>query len=75
MKVLPEKLDHFLKFITSQYIIQDLPFGVKTLKLSSNTEIKIPDVVRTLISEENSPTVPVLLWCDRLCPDESLHTV
>lgn len=62
MKVLPEKLDHFLKFITSQYIIQDLPFGVKTLKLSSNTEIKIPDVVRTLISEQI--VQQYLCYCD-----------
>ncbi|CAH3114873.1 unnamed protein product, partial [Pocillopora meandrina] len=62
MKVLPEKLDHFLKFITSQYIIQDLPFGVKTLKLSSNTEIKVPDVVRTLISEQI--VQQYLCYCD-----------
>ena len=62
MKVLPEKLDHFLKFITSRYIIQDLPFGVKTLKLSSNTEIKIPDVVRTLISEQI--VQQYLCYCD-----------
>ena len=62
MKVLPEKLEHFLKFITSQYIIQDLPFGVKTLKLSSNTEIKVPDVVRTLISEQI--VQQYLCYCD-----------
>ena len=52
MRVSPQKLDHFLTFITSPYIMQDLPFGEKTLKLSSNTEIKIPNVVRTLIPEQ-----------------------
>lgn len=52
MKVLPPQLDHFLAFITSSYVMQDLPFGEKTLKLSSNTEIRIPNVVRTMIPEQ-----------------------
>ena len=33
-----EKLDHFLSFITSTHIIQDLPFGENTLRLSSREE-------------------------------------
>ena len=52
MCIAPEKLDHFLEFITSTYIIQDLPFGEKTLKLSSNAELKVPNVVRSLIPEQ-----------------------
>ena len=48
----PQKLDHFLAFITSTHIIQDLPFGDKTLKLSSNAEIKVPNVVRSLMPEQ-----------------------
>lgn len=52
MQVSTLKLEHFLTFITSAYIMQDLPFGEKTLKLSSNTEIKIPNVVRTMIPEQ-----------------------
>ena len=52
MKVSPLKLDHFLTFITSAYVMQDLPFGEKTLKLSSYTEIKIPNIVRTMIPEQ-----------------------
>ena len=52
MCVAPQKLDHFLAFITSAHIIQDLPFGEKTLKLSSNAEIKVPNVVRNLIPEQ-----------------------
>jgi hypothetical protein len=50
--VSPEKLDHFLAFITSAKIIQDLPFGEKTLKLSSGSEIKVPNVIRTSIPEQ-----------------------
>lgn len=52
MYIAPEKLDHFLSFITSTHIVQDLPFGEKTLKLSSNVEIKVPNVVRSLIPEQ-----------------------
>lgn len=48
-RVSQDKLDHFLSFITSTRIIQDLPFGLKTLKLSSGTEITIPNVVRSTI--------------------------
>ena len=48
----PEKLDHFLAFITSTHMIQDLPFGERTLKLSSNAQIKVPNVVRSLIPEQ-----------------------
>ena len=46
-----EKLNHFLEFITRARVMQDLPFGEKTLKLSS-AEIKIPNVVRTSIPEQ-----------------------
>ena len=35
IKVSPEKLDHFLAFITSARVIQDFPFGEKTLKTRS----------------------------------------
>ena len=51
MYIAPEKLDHSLSFITSTLIIEDLPFGEKTLKLSTNTEIKVPNVVQSLIPE------------------------
>ena len=51
MYIEPEKLDHFLTFITSTHIVQDLPFGVKSLKLSSNTVIKVPNVIRSIIPD------------------------
>jgi hypothetical protein len=52
MRASREQSDHFLAFITSSRAIQDLPFGEKTLKLSSGTEIKIPNVIRTSIPEQ-----------------------
>ena len=51
MYVEPEKLDHFLSFITSTHIVQDLPFGEKSLKLSSSAVIKVPNVIRSIIPE------------------------
>ena len=51
MYVSPKQLDHFLDFITSAHIVQDLPFGEKTLKLSTKEEIAVPNVIRTLIPE------------------------
>ena len=50
--VASERLDHFLSLITSAYVVQDLPFGEKLLKLSSNVEIKVPNVIRTMIPEQ-----------------------
>ena len=51
MRVPPQKLEHFLSFITSPNVIQDLPFGEKALKLSSGELIKVPNVIRSLIPE------------------------
>ncbi len=48
----PEKINHFVNFITSSNVIQDLPFGEKKLKLSTDKEILIPNVVRNIIPEQ-----------------------
>ena len=45
------KLDHFLSFLTSSNVVQDLPFGEKTLVLSTKAEIKVPNVIRAIIPE------------------------
>ena len=45
-----DKLDHFLTFITSSRIVQDLPFGEKTLMLSTS-QIKIPNVIRNAMPD------------------------
>lgn len=46
-----KELDHFLNFITSPYIIQDLPFGEKFLKLSSGEVVQTPNVIRVSVNE------------------------
>ena len=51
-RVVPqEQLSHFLDFITSSHIIQDLPFGGKTITLSNKEVIQVPNVVRNMIPE------------------------
>ncbi|XP_078696170.1 uncharacterized protein LOC144924634 [Branchiostoma floridae x Branchiostoma belcheri] len=49
MKVDPAKLDHFLSFITSPHILQDMPFGERTLKMTNGQEVKMPNVIRLMI--------------------------
>ncbi|KAK3740137.1 hypothetical protein QZH41_007572 [Actinostola sp. cb2023] len=51
MRVDEKQLDHFLSYITSPHLVQDLPFGEKILKLSSGHEITVPNVIRTLIPQ------------------------
>ena len=56
MYVSASQLDHFLDFITSEHIIQELPFGERTLKLSFEKKITLPNVVRKVIPLFNSIT-------------------
>lgn len=65
MYVAPEQLSHFLNFITSAHIIQDLPFGEKKLKLSSGEELTIPNVIRTVIPAH------IISQYEELCSEES----
>ena len=46
-----QQLHHFLSFITSPHLVQDLPFGKKHLELSSGKIIAVPNVIRTVIPE------------------------
>ena len=46
----PVKVDHFLDFTSSPTFLQDVAYGMKTLKLSSGENVEIPNVVRTVIS-------------------------
>ncbi|VDI16834.1 Hypothetical predicted protein [Mytilus galloprovincialis] len=41
-------LENFIDFITSSHIVKDLPFGEKTLKLSTGEIIKTPNVIRAI---------------------------
>lgn len=51
VRVERQQLDHFLSFITSPHLVQDLPFGQNMLTLSSGKTIEIPNVIRTLIPQ------------------------
>ena len=51
MRVPQEKLDHFICFITSRHIVQDLPFGEKKLTLSTNDVITVPNIIRSIVPE------------------------
>ena len=51
MKIEPVRLEHFVSFITSPHVTQDVPFGEKLLKLSTGEIIKTPNVIRTMIPE------------------------
>ena len=51
MFVSQTQVDHFLDFITSPHVIQDLPFGQRSIKLSTNEVITVPNVVRMMIPE------------------------
>ena len=51
MRIEPDKLEHFVSFIMSPHVIQDVPFGEKILKLSTGEIIKTPNVIRTMIPE------------------------
>ncbi|XP_078349668.1 uncharacterized protein LOC144634549 [Oculina patagonica] len=43
------QLDHFLAYITSPHVTQDLPFGQRYLRLSSGQVLETPNVIRTMI--------------------------
>ena len=51
MFVSPIQLDHFLDFITNPYVIQDVPFGQKSIELSTKEIVKVSNVIRMLIPE------------------------
>ena len=45
------QIEHFIAFITSAHIVQDLPFGQKSITLSNKDTIKVPNVIRTIVPE------------------------
>ena len=48
-RVSTAKIDHFITFIAGSHIVQDLPFGERTITLSTKETIKVPNVIRTLL--------------------------
>ena len=47
--VASSQIEDFIAFITSSHIVQDLPFGERSITLSNKETIKIPNVIRTMI--------------------------
>ena len=43
----PEKVDHFVEYLSRPEFVQDVAFGTKKLKLDSGEKIIIPAVIRT----------------------------
>ena len=60
------QVDHFTDFITSSHVMKDLPFGEKTLHLSTGEIIKIPSVIRSL-----APSTIIKQYC-ALCEEENV---
>ena len=56
------QIEHFITFITSSHIVQDLPFGERSITLSNKETIKIPNVVRIMIPER--VVKQYLTFCD-----------
>ena len=55
LRIERDQLDHFLGFITSPHLVQDLPFGERTL--STGDTVTVPKVIRTMIPQQNCTTV------------------
>lgn len=51
MRVDESQLDHFLCFITSPHVVQDLPFGQRYLHLTDGTILETPNVIRSMIPQ------------------------
>jgi len=51
MAVSSSQLDHFMDFITSPRVMQDLSFGENAMKLSTKEIITVPNVIRMIIPE------------------------
>ena len=56
------QIEHFITFITSPHIVQDLPFGERSITLSNKETIKIPNVVRMMIPKR--VVKQYLTFCD-----------
>ena len=61
-KDVSSQIQHFIAYITSSHIVQDLPFGEKSIKLSNKEKIKIPNVIRTMVPER--VVTQYMAYCD-----------
>ncbi len=51
IRISEQQIDHFLSFVTSPHILQDLPFGETVLTLSDGSHVQMPKVILTMIPE------------------------
>ena len=51
MRISENQLDHFLTFITSSHVVQDLPFGQRYLHFESGQVLETPKVIRAMIPQ------------------------
>ena len=51
MFVSQTQVDHFLDYINSPHVIQDLPLGQRSIKLPTNKVVTVPNVIHMMISE------------------------
>ena len=49
MRLETTKTDHFLEFISTSSLLQDVSHGTKTIKLDSGEKLLVPAAIRTLI--------------------------
>ena len=49
MRLNTRKTDHFLDFISSSSLLQDVSYGIKSLKLDSGEKLLVPAAIRTVI--------------------------
>ena len=49
MRLEATKTDHFLDFISSPSLLQDVSYGTKSLKLDSGEKLLVPAIIRTVI--------------------------
>ena len=64
------QVEHFIDFVLSPHVSIDLPFGEKTLRLSSSgTELYVPDIIRSI----NSTRIiqQYYEYCHQMCCDFS----
>lgn len=47
-KMNEEQLEHFIDYLVSSDIVKDLPYGTKTMKLSTGQIVEVPNLIRSL---------------------------
>ena len=61
--VASSQIRHFIDFITSSHVVQDLTFGERSITLSNQDTIKVPTVARMMIPER--VVKQYLIYCDK----------